>query len=425
MSQLSLGALLAGRREGVSLPPKRPVGRPRKRSAEGEFIEVEGVGPQVEVRSGDVRRAEPPEVQRFRLRVDDDKCLREFHEVLELTGDSVEAFEAIPGSRPVRDESFGLQAKVRFIEWFRRREDLVGTERLLSQCVRQMDRPMSVLVRALRQEEELRAALTKRGLTASGLSMADAQKPAVLRAASRRSKGVALRKAGAGRRAAVSFLYPLVREYFLEARERGLLVFPQDLRRRLLMTLRAYEAGAAELEQAGRELSAGERLRLGSVKERLEREAQPTRSSLSHTHFELMRVCGAVLRKPQRLVPLTLEQERERAVASWRGFDHVLWLSLGGEAAALEDRVAKPADFLARLEDTAILMSDQVPFWVKIGRERALYHEAELCPRRRTPQEQRGAEMTERWKQSDVLVLPEDRDTTMTREREHSLSRDL
>ncbi len=231
MSQLSLGALFAGRRGAVTLPPKRPVGRPPKRGPEAdEAVEREEKSARVVVRASDVRNAELPHPPPWRRGMDDEGSLRELREVLELTGDSSEVFEGIPGTRPARDETFGLQAKVRFCDWFRKREAKAGFEKLLGLCVRHMGRPRAVLLRALMEEKELRAALAVRGVTATGLRNSDSKKPSWMRVAGRKSKGTALRKAAAGRQAHMRFLYPLVRECFLETREKGLLSFPQDLR---------------------------------------------------------------------------------------------------------------------------------------------------------------------------------------------------
>ena len=110
----------------------------------------------------------------------------------------------------------------------------------------------------------------------------------------------------------------------------------------------------------------------------------------------LMRACGAVLRAPQRLTPLNREEEKMRAIWTWRSWDEVLYLSMGSDREWLRDRVLDDNVSLRNLSTTCVLMSDQIPFWVNVGRERALYTRDEVGVK---PELSRGAEVQERWTQ--------------------------
>ncbi len=408
--QLSLRSVFSGSREKLDLPEhgKRPVGRPRKVRPEVE--EPEAKRSCLSLREGDVRE---PAIDLDARGVRERFSLSQATEVAEACKESLVSLARVPGKRLRRDEQFGLSERLRFCEWFKKREPLAGRPKLLSFASQVLGRSVALMSRVLADEGKIREALRKRGLTSTGFSRSEAQRPKWMRQGQGRSKGEAVRRVGAGRKDYLSFLYPLVKEYFLRQRERGRVVFPEDLRRRFMLCLEAYEANALEVEHSGQQLSELEKHRLELVRDRRHREERASKYAVRWSQRTLMRACGAVLRTPQRLVPLTLSQERERAVASWRHFDHQLWMSLGRDEEALADKVAKPEEWRGNLEQTDILMSDQIPIWVKIGRERQLYEASEVKP---SVKEKRGERVSETWGQAGHSTLLSDEGTCMTRQ---------
>ena len=53
-------------------------------------------------------------------------------------------------------------------------------------------------------------------------------------------------------------------------------------------------------------------------------------------------------------------------------------MSMGSDRKWLEERVLDVDGWLKGLPTTEVIMSDQIPYWVKIGREKQLYTQTEL-----------------------------------------------
>ena len=392
MSQLKLGALLfAGKKETIEVPEKRPPGRPKKVRDEPDASTVAAV--EAEVAQVVVRNSElvldpnPPmrctERGPSQLRIAEslgDQGRRELEEVCEATGDDPEKF-APPGVvRGTRDETFGLSTKVRFLDWYKEKLKKVrDSELLLRVCARQVSRPVFALRAVVRKEKELRAELSKRHLTPTGLSKSDAAKAAWNREVGRRCKGEAKRGAGGGRKAKLEFLYPLVREWFETQRTNGFFVSPEDLVSRFARVVRTYKVRAEALQAKGVKLGEQEVVRLSVSMDLLEKhECRFGKSLERYWSQTLVKACGAVLRTPQRLCRLSKKQEKLRWVWTLRKWDETLFLSMGSDRAWLADRVVDVEGWLRGLATTEVLMSDQIPYWVKIGREKQLFMKDEI-----------------------------------------------
>ena len=80
---------------------------------------------------------------------------------------------------------------------------------------------------------------------------------------------------------------------------------------------------------------------------------------------------------PSRSSPLTVQEEKIRCEETWKAFDYALWLAGCADKAELADFVADPEQFILHREDTWLLFSDQIPFWVKIGKRKVVCSEFE------------------------------------------------
>lgn len=408
MSQLSLKALMQGRVEAVPPPPlRRPVGRPRLR------LEVSALPPPApsdadEIKVGaDELVALAPSLS-GPLRNWSTGPLRLLREVCRNLGENLEAFGP-PGARTREDWS--VKDRVSFCQWFRERERKVENPKdLLELASRLLSRPVRKLLAVLESEDELRAELKRRGFTPEGnLSRSASHLVRYMRPGGGRSQ--AMRRAGAGRRSEMSFLYPVVKNYFEDCRDAGVSVYPADLEARLTQAAEVWLRKAEEQLSSGLALSRQDEHRLKFVRERLASLPALSKNARRWMRNALQRFCEARVRKPQRLVQLTLSQEKMRCLVSWRSFDELLFLAMGHDESFLQERLVNPAEWLSNIEDTCILMSDQVPFWVKVSGGRALYSASELSSRKR---DKSWEELRERTTQ--VVEVNEPQSTPMLRQ---------
>jgi len=269
---------------------------------------------------------------------------------------------------------------VAFARWFEKRRGKAEPGLILRVASRLMHRRVEQLAAAVRSAPELQKQLAQRGLSCRGKSRKASHRPKWMTPGDGRAAGV--RRAGAGRKSEVAWLYPLVKEYFEDCRERAVAVFADDLVVRFSMVLEAYKQKYEDVKAAGGALTEVDHRRYDGVSCKLKDMQQWQKSSVKFLERTLMRVVGAVVRRPQRLVPLTLSEERQRCVSSWRAFDGVLWLALGKDEPQLAKRIHDIDEWKARLRSTVVLMSDQIPFWVKIGMRQQLFREDEVKPKK-------------------------------------------
>ena len=210
-----------------------------------------------------------------------------------------------------------------------------------------------------------------------------------------------MRKSGGGRKAPLRFLYELVKQWFENKRMNGRLVLPADLFERLRLCADKYVEKAKALQE-DRPLKPVDAARLRVCEEKKKALSEPAAYTRKWFERELMRYCDAHLRQPQRIVPLSLEQERMRCYYSWQSFDEVMWYALGNDPAWLAEHVAEPETWMKNLPETVILMSDQIPFWVKCGVRKALYMGSE---NKKKSVSKRHEVMQKKWQQTDPTAL--------------------
>ena len=94
--------------------------------------------------------------------------------------------------------------------------------------------------------------------------------------------------------------------------------------------------------------------------------------------YRLSHVVGGRLLKPQRLLTLTLDEEKKRVFESWKDWDRKQWEMCFGALSWLEKHVACPKTFRNNIKKTVLKWSDQIPFWVKVKHAKQLYGNWEL-----------------------------------------------
>ena len=76
---------------------------------------------------------------------------------------------------------------------------------------------------------------------------------------------------------------------------------------------------------------------------------------------------------PSKFTELTREQEQIRWQMTVQGFDNAVWRAAFASQEELKFYVADPAKFRERQARTALIFSDEIPFWVKVGHQKVLF----------------------------------------------------
>ena len=386
--QTNLKSLFAGKREAVEVPPKKGPGRPpkvRKEVAEVPDVVLEAVQ----------NMPDQPEAYDEQLRLSHRK--RKFESIDdEVEGSNVIALSEaagksvaelrMPGTQ-ARDSSHeGPQVKLRLCKWSEKtHEELGGTdevrEMLVSAVAEKWHCSRPGIVRILRNKAKWQKQCDERGVTASGLKRDEAHLPRYLRR-SKHCKGEVRRAKGGGRKDKLLFLYPIVRDFFETMRVHGKYIDAVDLEEYLQHTMKRYlteaeKLGVAEAVQGTKMAS-----RVEVIKPELAELRDPTTSAKVHEHRQeqLMRFCGARLRKPQRLTTLSVHEERCRWKCTLQAYDRLLWEAMRPEC--LEEKVVDPKAFVEGIEEAVAIHADQVPCWLRIGTQKQLYGNAEISRRK-------------------------------------------
>ncbi len=93
----------------------------------------------------------------------------------------------------------------------------------------------------------------------------------------------------------------------------------------------------------------------------------------------LLTFSGARCKLPQRVSILSMQEERARAKLSWESFDAKLEMCAFGSEELLSKFVADSESFVLHRSMTSVLFADQIPVWIRLGSERAVYTEAECA----------------------------------------------
>ena len=181
-----------------------------------------------------------------------------------------------------------------------------------------------------------------------------------------------------GRKDELRFLYPLVRDYFEGMRQHGKYIDAVDLEENLMVNMQRFldEAAKPGVLDAVEGSKTAQRVAFVRTELAKLRDRNCSRSAHDHRQGQLMGFCDARLRKPQRLVTLTLSEERSRWMSTLQAYGRLLWEAMRPNE--LRDRVLHPEAFVAGIEDTFVIHADQVPMWLRIGTQKQLYGSAEV-----------------------------------------------
>ena len=120
------------------------------------------------------------------------------------------------------------------------------------------------------------------------------------------------------------------------------------------------------------ELSAAEKLRRSQLEERLSKLAGSEKYKQSFT-FRLLSYCSLSLHRPQRFTVLSTGEEKVRCHLTWQMGNRLQYFVAFGDVTELERHVVKAAEFAEQRSETAIVMADHIPIWLRLGERKALF----------------------------------------------------
>ena len=369
---LNLKAMFAGRREVIEVAPKRGPGRPpkmREAAAEEQDAAFEAVQQQAQ------------QAEAFEAEILAPPIKKRSGEAMALAvalGRPVSHLR-MPGAEAIRKHE-GPQVRLALIEWMDKiHEDMGGGDEawnlILRAAADEWNIPVPEVVRIYEARTKWQQQCEDRGVNALGMRSDQAHLPRYLRK-SVRGAGVIARARGGGRKDHLEFLYPVVRDYLETLRLHGKYVDAQDLEDHLMHTMGLY---LAEVDKPNNEAQVA---RAKVVREELARLKDPLTKNGVHKNRQerLMRFCEVRLRRPQRLVHLTIFEERMRWEATLQAYDRLLWQAMRPEL--LGDMVVKPEEFVEGIEDLVVCHCDQVPMWLRSGSHMQLYLSSEVKRRK-------------------------------------------
>ena len=92
----------------------------------------------------------------------------------------------------------------------------------------------------------------------------------------------------------------------------------------------------------------------------------------------IVKFAGMQVGRPSRYTSMTLAQEKIGWQISMRSWDYAVWLAGLATADQLRGHVALPAQFIEHRKEVALVMTDQVPVWLKIGQRKIVFAKHEV-----------------------------------------------
>ena len=124
------------------------------------------------------------------------------------------------------------------------------------------------------------------------------------------------------------------------------------------------------------QLLADKKVWLQHIRERLQK-LDASRKYRDGYVLKIIDWSGMKVGTPSRKTSMTLAQEKLGWELSMRSFDRAIWLASVGMAEDLKGQVALPEQFILHLKNCALVFTDQIPVWVKIGRRKIVFAEHE------------------------------------------------
>ena len=124
------------------------------------------------------------------------------------------------------------------------------------------------------------------------------------------------------------------------------------------------------------QLPADKKVWLHHIRERLQK-LDASRKYRDGYVLKIIDWSGMKVGTPSRKTSMTLAQEKLGWELSMRSFDRAIWLAGVGMAEDLKGQVALPEQFILHRKNCALVFTDQIPVWVKIGRRKIVFAEHE------------------------------------------------
>ena len=183
------------------------------------------------------------------------------------------------------------------------------------------------------------------------------------------SRGVAMRRKGGGRKDLFGDVKTAVKAWLATERSQGHFVDKGDCLVEFMEQLRGRAQKLKTLRKKVKEDGKWHG-RISNMIElyesRLEKLTKGKKSYRDNFTTRLVDGIGAAVFKPQRVTVLTAAEERSRCRATWWQMDERIQLAAFGDRKALEAFVCQPEEFAKQRKRSALIFSDQVPFWCEI-----------------------------------------------------------
>jgi len=100
------------------------------------------------------------------------------------------------------------------------------------------------------------------------------------------------------------------------------------------------------------------------------------------TVLQMQRLFKARLLKPNRLIALTMDQEKRKVLEGWWAWDYLQWLAAFAPLELLGEHVIQPLEFREGLKSAVICMSDQMPYFIKLKPGKQIYADGEYASKK-------------------------------------------
>ena len=190
--------------------------------------------------------------------------------------------------------------------------------------------------------------------------------------------GIRLR--GAGRRSDFPEVLESVKAWFNSSRSHGLTVLPRHLltqyQLKLTESVARLESELAVCNDKSERAKLDLRIQSGKKLLKNSESKAGGKNRLRHLMFLL----EAKALKPDLTTKLSPAEEQIRAHLTWQAFDYMLWKACFAPVSALENLVCQPQQFRDSVKKLALVFSDQIPLWIKMGSEKEVFAKWESAP---------------------------------------------
>jgi len=156
-----------------------------------------------------------------------------------------------------------------------------------------------------------------------------------------------------------------------------------DFMDRCEFTYKLVQKRGEQIEKEGKVWESKEKEFYQKLKSRWESLKEGSQDLIKCFTNRLLGKMRAKVAVPSRSAPLNAQEELTRCEETWKSFDYVMWVAAFADKELLSKYVADPESFISRRAQTWLLFSDQIPFWVKIGKRKVVVAEFEKVSKKR------------------------------------------